>query len=43
MTYAEFLRRCLAEDARNMGGPAPGLVQQVLCRLRRVSGPDPAP
>lgn len=40
MTYAEFLRRCLAEDARNIGAPAGELVQQVLCRLRRAVSPD---
>ncbi|WP_278045182.1 hypothetical protein [Intestinimonas massiliensis (ex Afouda et al. 2020)] len=43
MTYAEFLRRCLAADARKIGAPAGKLVRQVLNRLRRVSGPDPAP
>ena len=43
MTYAEFLRRCLAEDARNIGAPAGELVQQVLCRLRRAVNPDIRP
>lgn len=42
MTYAEFLRWCLAVDARKTGTPAAELVQQVLNRLRRAADPDPS-
>lgn len=42
MTYGEFLRRCLAADARKIGAPAAQLVQQVLSRLRGAAGSRPA-
>lgn len=41
MTYAEFLRWCLAADARETMPPVPDLVQQVLNRLRGPDGPSP--
>lgn len=41
MTYAEFLRQCLAEDARRTVLPARDLARQVLERVRGPTAPGP--